>query len=76
MADQRIVAVLNERIVTHRTRYHEEPDSLPVTLDEWVWYAATLSPLSRPVPTEFQGIPLRLVEAVYEPPGGGVAVRP
>lgn len=81
----KIIEVLHERIAKFKARYDERPANIPVTLDEWGWlsewtaYAAALveghAPLLN-VPRRFQGIPLRLVDKVFERSDGTMVVKP
>lgn len=72
-----IQAVLTARIDRYRTRYEGKlPKELPVTLDEWAWLSEDIYGFGSGVDaTAYQGIPLTLVEGVFETKDGGLVVR-
>lgn len=68
--------VLTDRINRYRTRYKGDlPKELPVTLDEWAQISAEIYGGEGVDATSFLGVPLVLVEGVYETKDGGLVVR-
>jgi hypothetical protein len=80
MPQATIYADLHARIERFRLRYKGEfPKELPVTLDEWSWLGERLYGNDKhmfAVPMDFMGVPLRLVDGVYETKDGALVVRP
>ena len=80
MAAATIYTELSARIDRYRTRYKGElPHELPLTLDEWAWLGERLYGNDVQlfgVPDDFKGIPLRLVEGVFEAKDGALVVKP
>lgn len=72
-----ILETLFTRLNRYETRYGGRPSEMPVTLDEWALLSEAILPdPTRPyVTTHFAGVPVRLVQAVYESSDGVVLVQ-
>lgn len=67
---------LTARINRYRTRYRGAlPKELPVTLDEWALLSEDLYGFAGVDATQFLGVPLSLVDAVFESADGSIVVR-
>lgn len=72
-----VATELDERLQCYCARYGRLPDTLPVTLDEWVLLAERIwggYPLKF-VPTHYGGVQLRLVSEIFDI-GDATIVRP